>query len=97
MVRQSGAFVFLALLAYVATSLPARAIDPSQCLTRDRDSNGIADFWINSCNQRLNVKWFDEGFCKTGCGATVAAGGKESVTKAKGAVRWAALCPSAFS
>jgi hypothetical protein len=68
----------------------AHAVEPSQCITLDTRDNSLADFWVNSCNQKITVKWYDQGSCRTGCGSDVPAGERSSITPVKGRVSWAA-------
>ena len=60
------------------------------CVTFDRNSNSIADFAINRCNKKLNVRWSSDGHCRGGrCATTVGAYGKQSISKNKGRIRYA--------
>src|SRR3954454_17950988 len=76
----------LGVFLVAATSI---AEDVEFCVTRDQKSNKIVDFVQNDCDFKVNVKWYDDGWCDTGCGTTVAPNGKESVTKARGSLRTA--------
>jgi hypothetical protein len=82
-------FAFAMVLTFAPFSVTPALADGgvNYCVTRDRVSNQIADFLENSCGKAVNVAWYDEGYCDTGCASTVAAHGKQSVTKAKGRVR----------
>lgn len=51
----------------------------SRCISLDSKSNSLTAFWINNCNQRLNVSWVDQGSCRNGCSVTVGAGRRESI------------------
>jgi hypothetical protein len=87
-----SAYLLIALFT-AAVFVPPNAVQAggtADCASVDRTSNEIADFWENHCSRKINVSWVDEGFCKDRCGLAVAAHSKESASKAKGRVRWAA-------
>ena len=71
-----------ALFVFMFMSTAASAINLSQCITIE-GSGGNA-YMRNGCTQKLNVKWIDEGVCRTGCAETVAGGSKATITPPKG-------------
>ncbi|CAJ0860402.1 hypothetical protein AMST5_01321 [freshwater sediment metagenome] len=42
----------------------------------------------NGCFEPVYVQWFDQGYCSTGCGANIGAGGTQTVTCPRGTYRW---------
>jgi hypothetical protein len=54
------------------------------CIALDSTSSSSQDFWVNRCSDKVWVSWFDQGYCSNGCGDTVGAGARETITKIKG-------------
>jgi len=81
---------FLTLLS----STNVFAILPSQCITIEQ--GGGYSWLVNSCNEKLEVRWIDQGTCNTGCSSAVRAGGKEMISRTKGRVEWAACVSPGF-
>lgn len=63
----------------------------AKCLSTDRTSNSLTTFIINSCKQKLMVRWTDEGGCKTYCALDVGAGSRASAGAMTGTV-WMGAC-----
>ncbi|MBY3432908.1 hypothetical protein HFN89_01790 [Rhizobium laguerreae] len=80
-------FKFAAIVFVVMVGAPAAA--SATCLTADRQSNSLADLWINNCDVWIGVKWSDQGSCNNwSCGGNIAPGGRSSFTKSRGQLRW---------
>jgi hypothetical protein len=60
------------------------------CLALDSRRGPNEDTWVNSCEVKVNVKWFDDRLCKTGCADVVPARGAQGITPITGSARWAA-------
>lgn len=61
----------------------------NECIKFDTASNAMGDFLVNSCGERVFVKFFDDGYCRSGCGDDVGGYKKSSITKMKGHVKFA--------
>jgi hypothetical protein len=42
----------------------------------------------NGCFEPVYVRWFDQGYCSSGCGAQLGAGRSQTVTCPRGRYRW---------
>jgi hypothetical protein len=59
------------------------------CLTLDRTSNSIADFWVNHCNVTIGVTWSAAPYCGNySCADNVGARNRQSTNKMNGYVQW---------
>jgi hypothetical protein len=59
------------------------------CLTVDKYSNSIADFWVNRCPFMVGVRWTDQGNCAGwSCQDYVNGGSHESINKLRGRFDW---------
>jgi hypothetical protein len=75
-----GNWVWLAVLTAAATyAVPAYA----GCVSHDNAIGGYS-YWVNHCPDKVIVQWEDQGHCRGGCGATIAASGRTMVTGIKG-------------
>lgn len=87
-----GLLSAMAVFSIVSFTRSAHAID-SSCVSLDSYSNNAFNFWVNNCGVKVNIKFVVPGtVCGTGCGATVAAGGRETTTKFLGAQYIWAVC-----
>lgn len=66
------------------------------CISFDDTSNSLTAFAVNNCNAKVELHWFDEGNCRTGCATGVRANGKESINHVKGRQNWAACFSPAW-
>lgn len=80
------------LFAYLPSMAHGQGSSLSGCVSIDRESNSLGDFFVNSCNVPLNVSFVDEGYCKNGCSLYIPASGRSSTNKHQGYLVWAA-CP----
>ncbi|MGN5476515.1 hypothetical protein ACTMU2_04320 [Cupriavidus basilensis] len=66
---------------------------PGGQFVRDARPEKIKDMAVfeNHCSFRVFVKWFDQGYCTTGCGAgPISPGRSEVIALKKVSVEWAA-------
>ena len=61
----------------------------ANCIAIDYNDNSIIGFLVNSCPQKVSVKWVDEKNCATICAEIVGANARASVTGFVGTVWWA--------
>ena len=74
----------LVLVGFVLSTKSAMA----GCVTLDRSSNGIADFFINHCSESIYVKFSDSGMCAGyTCGVTGTGWSKGERSQVKGTCR----------
>lgn len=66
----------------------------TNCISLDRTSNSLADFFINRCSQNIWVEWVDQKYCKTGCADSLTS--RVSINKTIGHVDFVA-CPYGYS
>lgn len=86
------AIVALALLCLFGTkeiAVAAPVDNPAHCIDIE-GSGGDFSTMENTCNQTLNVRWHDQGSCRTGCLTTIRPGTRQTITGVRGEVRWAA-------
>ncbi|KWR83372.1 hypothetical protein [Cupriavidus sp. IDO] len=75
-----------------ATSTPKKSYRVgNSCVMLDQSKIKDMAVLANHCSFRVFVKWFDQGYCTTGCGAgPISPGRSEGITLKKGSVEWAA-------
>lgn len=64
--------------------------NPARCIDIDQGRSGDFSYMENSCNQTLNVRWRDQGHCRTGCSIPIRPASRQTITGMQGDVRWAA-------
>lgn len=88
MLSGSGSLCMVFACLAIVLIPSAHAADPALCVSLNYEHNST--FLVNDCNTAMNVRWFDDGDCATGCAAMIPATSREIISSARGTVRVAA-------